>query len=143
MEVTQQDAFWLMIAFLCAIILYLLKDAIRETIVSRKKMRTRHRYVREVIEGYMTQIIEEAKDKGEISDKEAQYHYANLRRAGYREVGPEPSFGKPWYYGVAEIPPAKAVIGKIRKARERRRIAKEAQLGYKEPKKIFTKRKPV
>lgn len=108
---------WATIAsLLLALVLIFTKDMIWSAIMSRRRIQKRHRMVRAAIEDVITRALEKEVTANRLTREQVDFHYGKLKRAGFKEVGIEPSFGRPWYYGP-EIPPAVYALKSRIKAR--------------------------
>jgi hypothetical protein len=105
-----------MTCLLLCLVAILTKDMIWREIMSSssRKTREKNRRTKVVIEDGITRGIEAEVRAGRLTREQADYHYKILQRAGYKELGPEPSFGRPWYYGISVPPSVEALKSRIR-----------------------------
>ena len=87
--------------------------------VSKRTIRARHREVIDKGSQAITEAFEAATKKGDITKEERDFLYGMIKKGcpKIKELGTEPSFGKPWYYGpVASENAAKvkaAITGRL------------------------------
>lgn len=80
--------------------------------VSRRKQRARHRQMLEEATQTITVALEARVQTGDLKREELDKKiYPLLRKAGLKEVGTEPTFGKPWYVPL-EVPD----VGKLKRS---------------------------
>ena len=96
-------ALLLLVTLVLFMIILLKWDIIQESFMSRKRMKTRHRQVREDIATLISNAVEEAVSKNTLTRSDADHWYKQLRSAGLKDLGYEPSFGKPWYFPSLRI----------------------------------------
>lgn len=65
--------------------------------MSRTQRRLRRQFVRSEISDLITNPLEEAVKKGELERSDVDRFYKDMKKIGYKDLGHEPSFGKPWY----------------------------------------------
>lgn len=93
--------FLLLLIFFSALwvaILYFTSRTHEERHVSRQNRRARHREMMDRANNAITEALEAKVEAGELDRKFVDERvYRKMRSAGFREIGPEPTFGKPWY----------------------------------------------
>lgn len=70
--------------------------------VSKRKIRAKHQKVIEEADAAITEALEARHRQGRMKREDVDFIYAMIRKGcpKFKELGPEPSFGKPWYYGT-------------------------------------------
>lgn len=93
---------------------YYHSNGYQERVVSRRKQRAQWKHTVEKMEEVLTKAVNTAADNGEIDRIHIDRVLGMLRRAGFREIGDNPSFGKPWYYGPVTTTNLKALKGRLK-----------------------------
>lgn len=91
-----------LLVFACltfCVMLYITSPRHQERVVSKQEIRRKRKEREEKVQDYLTGALEQAVKDLTLTREEANREYKRLRDAGYKEIGPEPSFGRPWYYG--------------------------------------------
>lgn len=79
-----------------------------ERAVSKRSIRARRKEVQNISEEWMTQGLEEAINRNLLTREEVDKQYERLRTAGFKDIGIEPTFGRPWY--CPTIPPSVTLL---------------------------------
>lgn len=109
--------------FVC-IILGIIYRRHREMGMSRAAKKARRRSVKDTIADKVSYAVEDLVKTRDIEREDAEAFYKRMHRIGYKDLGYEPSFGKPWYKKLPS-PNASWVKGAImaRKRTAERRLA--------------------
>lgn len=84
----------------------------REKGMSRAQRKARRKAVNEDIADRVSLALEDAVEKQQLEREDVNGFYRNMAKHGYRDLGYEPSFGKPWYKKLP-IPNVAKVKGAI------------------------------
>jgi hypothetical protein len=100
---------------LTVVLLFLIvnKDMLLESYMSRKRMKAKHRAEKEKISDIISQAVETAVAKHGVSRATADHWYKKMRTIGLKDLGYNPSFGKPWYFPALKLS-AQAVKAQIK-----------------------------
>lgn len=84
--------------------------------MSRRRMKRRHRTVKDIVSDWISLALEEAVKRKELTRKEADYWYGRIGSCGLPELKfiLEPSFGKP-YYLPEQTPDPETLKAQIRR----------------------------
>lgn len=113
---------WSLVILVCLLAYIGHTASYQERAARMKKKRDRTRKLWEKANDIVTKAIEDEVRKGHLKAEEAAKVYDTLRELPqFREVGPEASYGRPWYYGVAaSLEPSRvkgAIVDRLRKMR--------------------------
>jgi hypothetical protein len=115
LRVPENRAIVFAVVFSSAVVLLLLGPLLsaryQEMGMSRQSRRMRNKSVSETIADKMTDSIEELVQSGDIEREDADAYYRKMHKLGYKGMGLEPTFGKPWFFRN-QLPTAK-VKGRI------------------------------
>lgn len=103
----------LAVLIMLGFMLYFASAHHQERVVSKRKLRERNRKVWEKAETVITDSLEDQIRRGYLKRAEVDKIYSKLHKIpGLREVGIEPSFGRPWYYGPQSVSNMAAHVAK-------------------------------
>lgn len=83
---------------------WLSKDMIQESIMSRRIKRINWKKDKGEFEDGVSHLLKTLEDTGKVTAGGVDRIKRNLIKAGYKEVGFDPTFGKPWYTGPLPMP---------------------------------------
>ena len=78
--------------------LWVNKDMLLESYMSRKRIKARYKAEKANISDVISTAVETAVAKHVVSRAAADHWYKKMRTVGLKDLGYEPSFGKPWYF---------------------------------------------
>lgn len=86
-----------------------------DRVMGKSSIRAKHKAQIEQDIDRITEAFESAVLRGKMTREDADKFYTIMRKgnSALKELGPEPSFGKPWYYGPSIPKGAKEVKGRI------------------------------
>lgn len=112
---------WLVLASaIAAALVYFVSSEYEEKLLGKRKQKERWRRVNELVNSVVTKALEDEVEKGNIQLSELSRIYRDLREVPrHRDIGTEPSFGRPWYYGPTSVGIAETkrkVLGRLKQA---------------------------
>lgn len=113
-EMTNTEYILLLVFFVSALlaITYFSSATHEERQVSRRKQRSKHLQQMDEAQQAITEALEARRKAGKLDAKFIDERlYPMLAKAGLKEVGPEPTFGKPWYTPSKKMPD----LGKVKR----------------------------
>lgn len=91
-----------MAAIIITMVWYFRSQTFADSIVSKSTIRARNQATIKIGQDAITEAFEGCVTKGTLTREQADDLYSKVKKGipAMKELGPEPSFGKPWYYGV-------------------------------------------
>lgn len=98
-----------------AIVAYFRSQTYIDWAMGKKTMRSRHRDLIERADKALTVVFEDSIKQGHMSREEVDWVYKYIQKGcpKFKELGVEPSYGKPWYTAPAVSSSTKEVKGRI------------------------------